>query len=88
MVTVRLYRTGAKSHPSYRIVVMDSRKKRQGRVIEQVGTYDPLGAGSVQLREEALAKWIEKGATLSDTVASLVRRQKRAAAAPAATQAG
>jgi small subunit ribosomal protein S16 len=66
MVTVRLYRTGAKSHPSYRIVVMDSRKKRQGRVIEQVGTYDPLGAGSVQLREEALAKWIEKGA-ISDT---------------------
>ena len=45
MVTVRLYRTGAKNNPSYRIVVMDSRKKRQGRVLEQLGTYDPRGSG-------------------------------------------
>ena len=83
MVTVRLYRTGAKSNPSYRVVVMDSRKKRQGRILEQLGTYDPLGEGSIQLREGSLDKWVEKGATLSDTVASLVRRQKKAQAAPA-----
>lgn len=83
MVIVRLYRTGAKSKPSYRIVVMDSRKKRQGRVLEQLGTYDPQGAGSIQLREASLAKWVEQGATLSDTVASLVRRQKRTQAAAA-----
>jgi small subunit ribosomal protein S16 len=86
MVTVRLYRTGAKSNPSYRVVVMDSRKKRQGRILEQLGTYDPQGEGAIQLREGALDKWVEKGATLSDTVASLVRRQKKvAAAAPAAS---
>jgi small subunit ribosomal protein S16 len=83
MVTVRLYRTGAKSNPSYRVVVMDSRKKRQGRILEQLGTYDPLGEGSIQLREGSLDKWVEKGATLSDTVASLVRRQKKAQAAAA-----
>jgi small subunit ribosomal protein S16 len=80
MVTVRLYRTGAKNNPSYRIVVMDSRKKRQGRVLEQLGTYDPQGDG-IQIRDASLAKWIENGATLSDSVASLVRRQKKAAAA-------
>ncbi len=83
MVTVRLYRTGAKSNPSYRVVVMDSRKKRQGRILEQLGTYDPLGGGSIHLREGSLDKWVEKGATLSDTVASLVRRQKKAQAAAA-----
>jgi len=81
MVTVRLYRTGAKNNPSYRVVVMDSRKKRQGRVLEQLGTYDPQGDGVIQIREASLAKWIENGATLSDSVASLVRRQKKAAAA-------
>jgi small subunit ribosomal protein S16 len=77
MVTVRLYRTGARNNPSYRIVVMDSRKKRQGRVLEQLGTYDPQGDGSIALREASLAKWVERGATLSDTVASLVRRQQK-----------
>ena len=86
MVTVRLYRTGARNKPSYRVVVMDSRKKRQGRVLEQLGTYDPQGEGSIQLREGSLSKWIERGATVSDSVASLVRRQKRAqAAAPSAS---
>jgi ribosomal protein S16 len=65
---------------------MDSRKKRQGRVLEQLGTYDPQGDGSIQLREASLAKWVEQGATLSDTVASLVRRQRRTqAAAPSAS---
>ena len=77
MVTVRLYRTGAKNTPSYRIVVMDSRK---GRVLEQLGTYDPRGGGAVELREASLAKWVERGAILSDTVASLVKRQKAAQA--------
>jgi small subunit ribosomal protein S16 len=83
MVTVRLYRTGAKNNPSYRIVVMDSRKKRQGRVLEQLGTYDPQSDGPIQLREASLAKWVERGATVSDSVASLVRRQKRAQVAAA-----
>ena len=86
MVTVRLYRTGAKNNPSYRVVVMDSRKKRQGRVLEQIGTYDPKSGGAFQVREASLAKWIENGAILSDSVASLVRRQKRTpAAAPSAS---
>ena len=81
MVKVRLYRTGARGKPSYRIVVMDQRKKRQGRVLELLGTYDPRGTGGIQYSEAALAKWVERGAQLSDTVRTLVVRQKRAAAA-------
>jgi small subunit ribosomal protein S16 len=80
MVKVRLYRTGARGKPSYRIVVMDQRKKRQGRVLEQLGTYEPRGSGGIQYSEAALAKWIERGAQLSDTVRTLVVRHKRAAA--------
>jgi small subunit ribosomal protein S16 len=81
MVKVRLYRTGARSKPSYRIVVMDQRKKRQGRVLEQLGTYEPRGTGGIQYSEAALAKWLERGAQLSDTVRTLVIRHKRAAGA-------
>jgi small subunit ribosomal protein S16 len=81
MVKVRLYRTGARSKPSYRIVVMDQRKKRQGRVLELLGTYDPRGSGGIQYSEAALAKWVERGAQLSDTVRTLVVRHKRSAAA-------
>jgi small subunit ribosomal protein S16 len=81
MVKVRLYRTGARGKPSYRIVVMDQRKKRQGRVLELLGTYDPRGTGGIQYSEAALAKWIERGAQLSDTVRTLVVRHKRAAQA-------
>lgn len=81
MVKVRLYRTGARGKPSYRIVVMDQRKKRQGRVLELLGTYDPRGTGGIQYSEAALAKWVEKGAQISDTVRTLVKRHKRAAAA-------
>ncbi|HTO06329.1 MAG TPA: 30S ribosomal protein S16 [Myxococcota bacterium] len=81
MVKVRLYRTGARGKPSYRIVVMDQRKKRQGRVLELLGTYEPRSSGGIQYSEAALAKWIERGAQLSDTVRTLVTRHKRAAAA-------
>jgi small subunit ribosomal protein S16 len=78
MVKVRLYRTGARSKPSYRIVAMDQRKKRQGRVLELIGTYDPRGTGGIQYSEAALAKWVGQGAQVSDTVATLVKRHKRA----------
>jgi small subunit ribosomal protein S16 len=81
MVKVRLYRTGARGKPSYRIVVMDQRKKRQGRVLELLGTYEPRGSGGIQYSEAALQKWIERGAQLSDTVRTLVVRHKRAATA-------
>jgi small subunit ribosomal protein S16 len=81
MVKVRLYRTGARGKPSYRIVVMDQRKKRQGRVLELLGTYDPRGTGGIQYSATALEKWVEQGAQVSDTVRTLILRHKRAAGA-------
>ncbi len=83
MVKIRLYRTGAKKRPSYRLVAVDSRTKRQGRVREYLGTYDPLNDGAVQLRRAAIDAWVAKGAVLSDTVASLLRRGSDEAGEPA-----
>lgn len=83
MVKVRLYRTGSRGSPSYRIVAIDSRDKRQGRVLEFLGTYQPLRGGTVDLKEASLQKWIDQGAQVSDTVAALVRRLKRSSAAQA-----
>ncbi len=81
MVKIRLFRTGTTKRPSYRIVAMDSRRQRQGRVLETLGTYEPLRGGAVTLREDAMDRWIANGAQVSDTVASLVRKRRRAAAA-------
>jgi small subunit ribosomal protein S16 len=83
MVKVRLFRTGARNKPSWRIVAIDERKKRQGRIIELLGTYEPRHDGALNYSEEKLAKWVECGAQVSDTVASLVRRHKRSAGAVA-----
>ena len=80
MVKIRLFRVGTRKRPMYRIVAMDHRKKRQGRTLEQLGTYDPVRGGTVAIKEEAIARWIERGAQPSDTVASLLRRYKRQAA--------
>ena len=77
MVKIRLFRTGTTKRPMYRIVAMDHRKKRQGRTLEQLGTYDPRGGGGIVVREEALKKWLDHGAKPSDTVASLLRRHRR-----------
>ena len=84
MVKIRLFRVGTRKRPKYRIVAMDHRQKRQGRSLEQLGTYDPVGGGHITLREDALQKWIDKGAQTSDTVASLLRRHRKQAAAASA----
>ena len=77
MVRIRLFRTGTTKRPTYRIVVMDGRRKRQGRVLEQVGTYDPRGGGGVSVDEDAVERWLDRGAQMSDTVRSLVRRHRK-----------
>lgn len=78
MVKIRLFRTGTKKRPSYRIVAIDERRKRQGRVLENLGTYEPRGDGATFMREEAIERWIRQGARPSDTVRSLIRRNRRA----------
>jgi small subunit ribosomal protein S16 len=82
MVKVRLSRHGAKKRPYYHIVVTDSENRRDGRYIEQIGTYDPSKPpDEARVAEERLAYWLGVGAQVSDAVAALLRR-KRAAASP------
>jgi small subunit ribosomal protein S16 len=89
MVIIRLTRVGARNRAYYRVVAVDHRKKRDGRALEQLGTYDPLPSPPViKLHQERIDEWQKNGARLSPAVRSLVRRAKRqAAAAPAQAQA-
>ena len=72
-------RHGAKKKPFYRIVVSDQRFPRDGRYIEQVGTYDPSAkTGGVKLNGEKIESWIKKGAKPSQTVSELIKKIKKA----------
>lgn len=78
-VTIRMSRHGAKKKPFYRIVVSDRRFPRDGRYIEQVGTYDPRAkSGGVKLDQEKIDSWIKKGAKPSETVSALIKKSKKA----------
>ena len=78
-VTIRMSRHGAKKKPFYRIVVSDRRFPRDGRYIEQVGTYDPRArTGGVDLNREKIESWIKKGAKPSQTVSELIKKEKKA----------
>jgi len=74
-VKLRLKRMGAKKAPFYRIVAADSRSPRDGRFIEQLGTYDPkTNPATVNLKEEEILKWLGNGAQPTDTVRSLLSK--------------
>jgi len=74
-------RVGAKNAPYFRIVVADSRSPRDGRFIEELGTYQPLKKGdNFQLNTERAAYWVKNGAQPSDTVASMIKKAAKAAA--------
>ena len=75
MVKIRLRRMGAKKAPYYRIVVADSRSPRDGRFIEEVGTYDPMADGEkLKVNQERVAYWIANGAQPTDTVRGLLKK--------------
>ena len=78
-------RVGAKNTPVFRIVVADGRSPRDGKFIEEIGTYQPLKQGeNFKLDMERVTYWVSKGAQPSDTVASFIKKlTKAAAAAPA-----
>lgn len=79
MVVIRLARGGAKKRPFYRVVVADRRFPRDGRYIEQVGTYDPRTTQTqVNLKLERVDHWLNVGAQPSDTVRSLIKKVRRA----------
>jgi len=78
-VTIRMSRHGAKKKPFYRIVVSDQRFPRDGRYIEQVGTYDPrLKNGVIKLDRQKIDAWIKKGAKPSQTVSELIKKELKA----------
>lgn len=85
MVKIRLTRVGAKKHAVYRIIAIDHRSARDGRPIEYLGTYDPNeNPEKISIQTERLESWVSKGAQLSPTVRSLLRRSKRQQPAAAA----
>ena len=82
-VKIRLARHGAKKRPFYRIVVADSRLPRDGRFIEQVGTYDPRSNPvRFEVKRERVERWLERGATPSDTVAQMLKKSGLPTRAP------
>ena len=75
MVKIRLRRMGAKKAPFYRIVVADARSPRDGRCIEEIGTYNPLtNPATVTVDVEKAQTWIKNGAQPTDTVRALLKK--------------
>ena len=75
-VKIRLARFGAKKRPFYRIVVADGRYPRDGRFLENVGTYNPMvEPNEIVLKKERIEYWLGQGATPSDTVNSLIKKE-------------
>ena len=83
-VKIRLKRVGAKNAPAYRIVVADSRSPRDGKFIEEIGSYAPLKKGdNFKIDLERAKYWVSKGAQSSETVASFIKKAAKVAAGAA-----
>ncbi|MBT8093137.1 MAG: 30S ribosomal protein S16 [Gammaproteobacteria bacterium] len=83
MVSIRLSRAGAKKRPFYHLVVTDSRNRRDGRYIERIGYFNPLGRDheeNLKIDLERADYWIGKGAQPSERVSSLLKQHRKAAA--------
>ena len=75
MVKIRLQRQGAKKAPFYHIVVADSRSPRDGKIIEKIGTYNPMtDPATIVLDNEKVATWVKNGAKPTDTVKALIEK--------------
>ena len=80
-VRIRMKRIGAKNQPVFRIVVADGRSPRDGKCIEELGTYQPRNKGqNFTLDLDRVKYWVSKGAQPSDTVASFIKKAGKAAA--------
>ena len=83
-VKIRLKRVGAKNAPAYRIVVADSRSPRDGKFIEEIGSYAPLKKGdNFKIDLERAKYWVSKGAQPSETVASFIKKAGKVVAGAA-----
>ena len=75
MVKIRLQRVGKKKAPFYHIVVADSRSPRDGKIVEQIGTYNPMTEpATIEIDKEKVATWIKNGAKPTDTVKALIEK--------------
>ena len=75
MVKIRLQRAGAKKAPFYHIVVADSRSPRDGKIIEKIGSYDPMtNPSTIVIDKEKLATWTKNGAKPTESVKALIER--------------
>ena len=78
MVKIRLQRQGAKKAPFYHIVVADSRSPRDGKIVEKIGTYDPMtNPATIVIDNEKVEKWIKNGAKPTDTVKALIEKASK-----------
>lgn len=80
MVKIRLHRVGAKKAPFYRVVVADSRAPRDGRFIEEIGTYDPSAenGSKIKVNMDRVNYWLANGAQPTDTVRGLISKEQKA----------
>ncbi len=84
MLMIRLRRGGAKKHPMYRVVVSDSRKTPTADYLDQVGIYNPnVEPPEIRIDLEKVDQWMAKGAGVSQTVDSLIRKARHPGEAPA-----
>lgn len=80
MITMRLMRFGAKKKPTYRIVVMDSKRARQSKALDSIGSYNPLKEpAEIKIDQERAKYWLERGAQASQTVQSLLDKVSKTA---------
>lgn len=81
MIAIRLRRMGTKNRLKWKIVVADSRLSRDGRLLEELGFYNPMtNPPEIKLRRDRYEEWVKKGARPSRTVASIVRRERKSGA--------
>ena len=81
-VKIRLSRIGTINRPFYRLVAVDSRKKRDGSQLANIGTYDPMNGAIVQFHEDIYQEWLSKGALATDSVKKIYKKYKRTTPAP------
>ena len=85
MVKIRLRRTGCNNNAAFRVVAADERSPRDGKFLEILGWYEPKREGeNFKLNLERIEHWLSKGARMSETMASMVRKAKKAATETAA----
>lgn len=85
-VKIRLSRTGKKHIPFYRVVAVDSRKKRDGEILANIGTYDAIKSVVVRFNEELYSQWVAKGAQPTDSAKKIFKQFKKAGAASSVTK--